>query len=606
MTFFYNGGPGSASVWLHLGSFGPKRLATGVPATTAARPFPLVDNADSLLASTDLVFVDAVGSGRSQAIAPYRNRDFWSVGADAALFRDAIRRWLQLNGRQASPFFLYGESYGGPRTAVLARRLQEAGSWPAGLILQSPALDYNSNCGVTDTAAIPCTGYLPSYAATGAWHGLSTPVPTDLDGWLAGARDFAATRYAPALQDWLDAALPAPDLWLPLAALTGLPAAQWQQQFNLGPTRYRERLLAGRLIGRYDARMSAPVGSALAAEGDPSSTWIGSSFVAAIDRYLRDTLRYRNASTYVLSSSAIQHWDFSHAGRRYPDTVPDLAAALAADPALRVLAVNGVHDLATPFHVTESDLARLGSERVSVRNYAGGHMSFLDDATRPRQKADIAAFLAAGTADRPLRRSPLAAAAAPDPRQRRRARGGRSGRRCPSRRCRRRCATPGCRRGAEHGRAGQPEQQHDAGGQERQRQAARRAGRVAPVAVLHAWRRLQGRPGRRRPPALASAPPRHQPDQRRAPVVAAALGEIGLVLAQFDDVQVGKGLAQQGLRYTGATRRRPAGAVVQLLRRVALQHQRAAGLQAALACGRTGAARSAGSANCTKIAATPS
>jgi len=415
VTFFYNGGPGSASAWLHLGSFGPKRLVTGVPATTAARPFPLVDNADSLLASTDLVYVDAVGSGRSQAIAPYRNRDFWGVDTDAALFRDAVRRWLQLNDRQASPFFLYGESYGGPRTAVLARRLQEAGSWPAGLILQSPALDYNSNCSVTDTDDIPCTGYLPSYAATGAWHGLATPLPTDLDAWLAGARDFAATRYAPALQDWLDAALPAPDLWLPLAALTGLPAAQWQQQFNLGPTRYRERLLTGRLIGRYDARMSAPVGSALAAEGDPSSTWIGSSFVAAIDRHLRDTLRYRNASTYVLSSSAIQYWDFSHAGRRYPDTVPDLAAALAADPALRVLAVNGVHDLATPFHVTESDLARLGSERVSVRNYAGGHMSFLDDVTRPRQKADIAAFLAQATAERPLRRSPLAARPRPIP-----------------------------------------------------------------------------------------------------------------------------------------------------------------------------------------------
>jgi carboxypeptidase C (cathepsin A) len=201
VTFFYNGGPGSASVWLHLGSFGPKRLVTGVPATTGARPFPLVDNADSLLASTDMVFIDAVGSGRSQAIAPYRNRDFWSVGADAALFRDAIRRWLQIHGRQASPLFLYGESYGGPRTAVLARRLQEAGTWPAGLILQSPALDYHSNCGVTETPDIACTGYLPSYAATGAWHGLSVPAPVDLDGWLVGARDFAVMRYAPAVHD---------------------------------------------------------------------------------------------------------------------------------------------------------------------------------------------------------------------------------------------------------------------------------------------------------------------------------------------------------------------------------------------------------------------
>jgi carboxypeptidase C (cathepsin A) len=409
VTFFYNGGPGSASVWLHLGSFGPKRLVTGVPATTAARPFPLVDNADSLLDSTDLVFIDAVGSGLSQAIAPYRNRDFWSVGADAALFRDAIRRWLQMHGRQASPLFLYGESYGGPRTAVLARRLQEAGIWPAGLVLQSPALDYHSNCGVTDEAGTACTGYLPSYAAAGAWHGLSTPAPVDLDTWLAGARDFAASRYAPAVQDWLAMALPAPELWRPLAELTGLPAAQWQLSFNLGPTRYRESLIAGQLLGRYDARMTAPVGSALAAEGDPSGTWIASSFAGAIDAYLRDTLLYRNRSTYVLLGTAIEHWDFAHAGRDLPDTVPDLAAALAADPALRVLAVSGVHDLATPFHVTGTDLARLGSDRVSVRNYPGGHMSFLDDGTRPRQKADVAAFMAQAVAERPLRRAPLAA-----------------------------------------------------------------------------------------------------------------------------------------------------------------------------------------------------
>ena len=415
LTFFYNGGPGSASVWLHLGSFGPKRLATGVPQTTAPRPFPLLDNTDSLLDSTDLVFVDAVGSGRSQALAPYRNRDFWSVGADAALFRDAIRRWLQIHGRQASPFFLYGESYGGPRTAVLARRLQEAGLWPSGLMLQSPALDYNSNCGVTSTRDIPCTGYLPSYAATAAWHPLSPPVPTARAPRLSAAREFAAASYAPALQSWFANAVPAVELWPTLAAWTGLPAVWWQRDFNLGPTRYRENLIAGQLTGRYDARMTAALGSALAAEGDPSSSWLGSSFAGAIDNYLRDTLRYRNASTYVLLSSAIEHWDFSHAGRTLPDTVPDLAAALAADPALRVLVLNGVYDLATPFHVTESDLARIGSNRVGVHNYAGGHMSFLDDTARPRQKADIVAFMARASADRPARSAALAATLRPAP-----------------------------------------------------------------------------------------------------------------------------------------------------------------------------------------------
>lgn len=411
VTFFYNGGPGSASAWLHLGSYGPKRLVTGVPATTAARPFPLVDNADSLLDVSDLVYVDAVGTGRSQAIRPYVNRSFWGVDADAALFRDAVRRWLDLHGRTASPFFLFGESYGGPRTAVLARRLQEAGMPPAGLVLQSPVLDYGSNCAVVDTAPISCAGYLPSYAATGAWHGLTQPVPGDIGAWLAEARAFADGPYGTALGRFLAGAGAEASLYTPLAALTGLPAPQWQAQFNLGPTRYREGLIAGQLLGRYDARMKAAFGSVLASEGDPSSTWLTSSFVSAINNHLRDTLGYRNASTYVLFGNAINDWDFSHAGRDFPDTVPDLQAALAFDPRLTVLAINGLHDLATPFHVTETDLARIGSDRISVRNHASGHMSFLDDGTRPQQRAEIVAFIQAAVASRPPRRAPLKARA---------------------------------------------------------------------------------------------------------------------------------------------------------------------------------------------------
>lgn len=409
VTFFYNGGPGSASVWLHLGSFGPRRLVTGIPQTTAARPFPLVDNADSLLDTTDLVYVNAVGSGRSTAIAPFTNQSFWGVDVDAALFRDAIARWLALHGRQASPFFLYGESYGGPRTAVLARRLQEIGLAPAGLVLQSPALDYNSNCGVGAAPRIPCTGYLPSYAAAGAWFRLTTPVPADTEAWVADARGYADATYAPAVAQWLASSTSFPLLWPELREWTGLAESHWQAQFNLGPERFRQNLVTGQLIGRYDARMAAPVGSPLAAEGDPSNTWLTDSFQAAINSYLRDTLGYRSASTYVMFSNAINTWDFRHDGRDLPDTVPDLAAALVADPALRVLAVNGFHDLATPFHVTEIDLLRLVSDRVEVRSYPGGHMSFLDDTTRPLQKADLVAFIGDAVAAQPARKGPLAA-----------------------------------------------------------------------------------------------------------------------------------------------------------------------------------------------------
>ncbi|NCT84989.1 MAG: peptidase S10 [Comamonadaceae bacterium] len=393
VTFFYNGGPGSASVWLQLGSFGPRRLVTNAPDTTAARPFPLVDNAEHLLGQTDLVFVNAVGSGYSQAIAPFTNRSFWGVDADAALLRDFIQRWLAVMGRSASPKYLYGESYGGPRTAVLARRLQEAGVMLDGLVLQSPAMDYNSNCGITSSRG--CAGYLPSFAAVGAFHRLTQPVPTDLNAWAAQARSVADSVYAPALQAWQISRQPTPALWQPLADLTGLPAARWQASLDVSADNFRQWLIAGQQLGRYDGRMKAAVGSPLAADGDVSTTWINDSFASGIVTHLRDQLGYRNASTYVVLSNAINFWDFSHAGRPLPDTLPDLAAALAQNPRLRVLAVSGYHDLATPFHITETDLARVDAGRVQIRNYAGGHMSYLDDATRVAQLADLKAFYAA-------------------------------------------------------------------------------------------------------------------------------------------------------------------------------------------------------------------
>lgn len=392
VTFFYNGGPGSASVWLQLGSFGPKRLVTNAPDTTAARPFPMVDNAEHLLGQTDLVFVNAVGTGYSQAIAPFTNRSFWGVDADAALFRDIIQRYLAVNNRTGSPKYLFGESYGGPRTAVLARRLQEAGVMLDGLVLQSPAMDYNSNCGITSGNA--CGGYLPTYAAVGAFHRLTQPVPADLNAWAAQARSYADQVYAPALQAWLTSRQAAPALWQPLADLTGLPASQWQTSLDIPADAFRLRLIAGQQLGRYDGRMKAALGSPLAADGDVSSTWINDSFASGIVTHLRDQLGYRNGSTYVVLSNAINFWDFRHGGRALPDTLPDLAAALAQNPRLRVLAVSGYHDLATPFHLTETDLARVDAARVKVRNYAGGHMSYLDDATRAAQLADLKAFYA--------------------------------------------------------------------------------------------------------------------------------------------------------------------------------------------------------------------
>ncbi len=396
VTFFYNGGPGSATVWLHLGSFGPRRLVTGDPATTAATPFPLVNNAESLLDISDLVFVDAVGSGLSEAIAPNTNQTFWGVDADAGVFRDFVMRYLSVNNRNASPKFLFGESYGTTRSAVLANLLESAGVSLKGVVLQSSILNYNSNCGVI-SSTLSCYGYLPTYAATGAWYNLTSPSPSPsgaaLPGFVNQARVLAVSQYDPAVRNFYAGTAPSAALLTQLVNNTGASLALWQSRFNLDPGTFQSNLIAGTLIGRYDARVSAPKGSALAADGDPSSTFISSSFASGITNYLANELQYTNPSSYVMLGNAINTWNFSHDGAPLPDTIPDLAAAMAHNPKLKVLSVNGYHDLATPFFVTEQDLARLGvNVNIQVKFYGGGHMTYIDDTSRPLEKADLVQF----------------------------------------------------------------------------------------------------------------------------------------------------------------------------------------------------------------------
>jgi carboxypeptidase C (cathepsin A) len=395
VTFFYNGGPGSASVWLHIGSFGPKRLATGIPATTGITPFPMVDNVQTLLDVSDLVFVDAVGSGHSQAIAPNTNQSFWGVDADATVFRDFVMRYATAFNRTTSPKFLFGESYGGPRAAVMAMLLESAGTRLAGVVLQSPAMDYNSNCGVVAIPTLSCAPYLPSYAATGAWHGLASPSPAaaGIPAHMIEMRQFATTQYQPAVQTFLSGGPPPLPLVGQLVNATGLNQASWLARFNMSPAFLRGNLMTGQLLGRYDARIAAPAGSALASEGDPSQTIITNSFVNGIANHLTTTLQFTTRSPYVMFSGAIDLWNFSHNGRQVPDTIPDLAAAITLNPQLKVLALNGYHDLATPFFITEQDLARLGNNpNVQVKNYMGGHMTYLDDGSRVAQKADLVQF----------------------------------------------------------------------------------------------------------------------------------------------------------------------------------------------------------------------
>lgn len=404
LSFVYNGGPGSSSAYLHLGGFGPKRLVTGDPSTTAPTPFPLVDSADSILDVTDLVFVDPVGTGYSEAIAPNTNQTFWGVDPDAAVLRDFIVRYLAANARQASPKYLFGESYGTPRTAVLADKLEAAGVGLKGLVLQSSILDYYTNPWWDPQAGYNNASLLPSYAAAGAWFHLDTPPPADLPTYMGTLRSYAADSYGPAVDDFLlHGTLSSGDLALvpQLADDTGIPSAVWSSTnadgecFNLSPDWFQVDLLPGSMLGVYDARVSAPLNSPLSQGGDPSSAFIGPSFTAAVPTYLA-SLGYTNPSSYPLLSDAVNHWDFSHDGQAWPDTIPDLSAALTQDPQLKVFSANGYYDIVTPFFQTEQDLARLGAlpftPALHLYFYGGGHMTYLDDSARPQEAADLKAF----------------------------------------------------------------------------------------------------------------------------------------------------------------------------------------------------------------------
>lgn len=402
VTFFYNGGPGSASLWLHLGSYGPKRMVADQPGNTVlATPAQIVDNAESMLDISDLVFVDAVGTGYTQAIAPNRNQDFWGVDSDAASLRDFVQRYVAANNRQASPKYLFGESYGGPRTAVLAKLLETAGTRLAGVVLQAPILDYNSNCAVFEAGPqeVSCQGYVPTYAAIGAYHQRANSLPTDFSAYIEQARSFAAGSYRSAMTPWLASRLaPPPAVAVQLNALTGIATATWQQNLNLRPDYVQRNVLPGSmLVGRYDARVSAPVGSALASGGDPSLAVVNQAFVTGIRSYLSDVLHYSAGSNYLPFNDFIERWNFSHDGKVVPDTVPDLAAAITLNPGLKVLSLSGYYDLATPFHQTELDLARLGANpNIVIRNYHSGHMGYLDNAARRAARTDLGAFYQMG------------------------------------------------------------------------------------------------------------------------------------------------------------------------------------------------------------------
>ena len=408
VTFLYNGGPGSSTMWLHMGSIGPMRVRTNSPAPTSGPPFDLETNNESLLDKTDLVFIDAIGAGFSRPVGEAKLANFWGTDPDIDAFARGIERYLTLNSRWNSPKFIFGESYGTTRSAGLSYRLQSDGAQLNGVILLSSILNSGRRDPGFDEDVI---GYIPSYAAIAAYHHRLATQPADLPAFLAQVRDWARGPYATALAKGHDISPEEKQqIAQQMAAYTGLSVNEiLASDLRVNPSRFRKELLRDqrRTLGRYDARFTGMDVDAAGEnpEYDPSDTGISGAFISAFHDYLTRDLGYDTDLTYrpTYYSAAIQ-WDFHHrppggrgVGETPADVALDLSAAMRENPHLLLYSLNGLYDLATPFFETEYDLNHMQLEpevRPNVRfaYYPSGHMVYLNPDALKSMKADLARF----------------------------------------------------------------------------------------------------------------------------------------------------------------------------------------------------------------------
>ncbi|HET7650400.1 MAG TPA: peptidase S10 [Gammaproteobacteria bacterium] len=417
VTFAYNGGPGGSSVLVNLGGFGPMRVKTTDAAPTPPAPYTLESNPYSLLDKTDLVFIDAVGTGFSKLLGKSEPKDFYGADQDVDAFGKFIERYIGENNRWNSPKFILGESYGTPRSAMLANWLQDKGVALNGVILLSSILNFNDEFWFQPPGSndLSYELYLPSYAAIAWYHNKLPNKPADLPAFLQQVREFALGDYANALQagDNISAAQETAVI-AKLHAYTGLSETYLREaKLRVSPGRFMKELLRdeARTVGRYDARYEGidydSAGEYM--DYDPSGTAMFPAVVATFHNYLQNDLNDKSTADYeFLSYKVNRAWDWHHSidGRKFPvpDTLPDLREAMTQNPHLKVFSGNGYFDLATPFFKTEYELNHMGldpslQKNITFGHYDDGHMLYIHTPALKKLKADLARFYDSATAD---------------------------------------------------------------------------------------------------------------------------------------------------------------------------------------------------------------
>ena len=410
ITFFYNGGPGSSTVWLHMGSLGPKHVVTDGDQHLPAAPYKLVDNAYSLLDTSDLVFIDMPGTGFGRLVGKDAEKAFWGVDEDANAFARFIVRFITKYNRWNSPKYLFGESYGTTRSAVLSNILENQSIIDLnGVILLSQVLNFTAfldassgNPGVD----LPYTQALPTYAATAWYHKKLPQQPAALEPFLKDVEEYAMGPYTHALAQGTDiTAEEKQSVAEKLHEYTGLTVSYLlRANLRVNGGEFEKTLLEDQDLttGRLDTRFSGPHLNPLSesAEYDPQSSAISSAYVALFNDYVRKDLKYGEGQTYLPQAQFNgAQWDFKHNGNPLGVNVaPDLAEALKTNPRLRIMVNGGYYDLATPFFAAQYEEKHLPIPQSLARNieydwYESGHMVYVREESLKQLHDRVAAFI---------------------------------------------------------------------------------------------------------------------------------------------------------------------------------------------------------------------